>query len=163
MRDCARDLAELSDLPSDERLRALERIIPMATVQAVLRRTGHDKRHCTRLPPAFMTLFVVALGLFNKDSHRQVFKHLQRFRRGATPGHENAAPADPPGFIRTSLPSWIYPEAIFMPDGHGRWATTADENSVASRDRSRPRLCHATAVAGLKKTPFSPEHGNVHP
>jgi hypothetical protein len=89
----ARDLAGLADLPSDERLRALERIIPLSTVQAVLRQTGHDKRRCTRLPPSFLILFVVALGLFHSDSHRQVFKHLQRFRKGGTPQRNTIAEA----------------------------------------------------------------------
>jgi hypothetical protein len=32
-----------------------------------------------------MVWFVIALGLFNADSHRQVFKHLQAYRRGLTP------------------------------------------------------------------------------
>ena len=53
------DLHHLAGLPSDERLRALERIIPPSAVQAVLRQTGHDQRRCTRLPPSFVLLFVV--------------------------------------------------------------------------------------------------------
>jgi hypothetical protein len=40
-----------------------------------------------------MILFVVALGLFNKDSHRQVFKHVQRFRKGGTPQRNTIAEA----------------------------------------------------------------------
>lgn len=75
----------LQRLPSDERLRALERIIPLDLVQQVLHETGHDRRHYTRLPAWFMVFFVVGLGLFCRDSYRQVFKWLQRFRLGATP------------------------------------------------------------------------------
>jgi hypothetical protein len=86
MRDPARDLAELSNLPSDERLRALERIIPMQTVQEVLEETGHARRRCPCLPHWFMAYFVLGLGLFAKDSYTQVFKNLQRFRAGGTPG-----------------------------------------------------------------------------
>ena len=81
----ARDLVGLSKLPSDERIRALERIIPLDTVQEVLRQTGHDKRHCSCLPHWFMAYFVLGLGLFAKDSYSQVFKNLQRFRKGCTP------------------------------------------------------------------------------
>lgn len=83
----------LHQLPGDERLRALERIIPLDTVQQVLRQTGHDRRHYTRLPAWFMVFFVVGLGLFCKDSYRQIFKWLQRFRQGATPGRSTLAEA----------------------------------------------------------------------
>ncbi len=93
MSAATRDLAALSALPTDERLRALERIIPMSTVQEVLQRTGHAKRRCDRLPRWFMAYFVIGLGLFNSDSHTQVFKHLQRFRRGRTPGRSTIAEA----------------------------------------------------------------------
>lgn len=93
MRDSARDLADLAEQPSDERLRALERIIPLATVQAVLSKTGHDRRHCRLLPHWFMVFYVIGLGLFNRDSHTQVFKQLQRFRPGGTPGRNTLAEA----------------------------------------------------------------------
>src|SRR5437764_9954393 len=39
-----------------------------------------------RLPAWFMVWFVIALGLFCRDSYRQVFKWLQPFRRKGTPG-----------------------------------------------------------------------------
>jgi hypothetical protein len=83
----------LRRLPSDERLRALERIIPWAVVQQVVQATGHDRRHYTRLPAWFMVFFVIGLGLFCQDSYRQVFKWLQRFRPGATPGRATLAEA----------------------------------------------------------------------
>jgi hypothetical protein len=51
-----------------------------------LRRTGHARRRYLRLPAWFMVWFVVALGLFCRDSYRQVFKWLQPFRRNGTPG-----------------------------------------------------------------------------
>lgn len=90
----ARPLFEaLQRLPSDERLRALERIIPLDVVQQVLRETGHDRRHYSRLPAWFMVFFVVGLGLFCKDSYRQVFKWLQRFRKGATPARSTLGEA----------------------------------------------------------------------
>jgi hypothetical protein len=93
MSAATRDLAALSALPTDERLRALERIIPLSTVQEVLQQTGHARRRCGRLPHWFMVYFVLGLGLFNKDSPTQVFKHLQRFRRGGTPGSNTIAEA----------------------------------------------------------------------
>ena len=55
MVDSAGELVALSALPSDERLRALERIIPLTVVQEVLHQTGHDRRRCPRLPHWFMT------------------------------------------------------------------------------------------------------------
>lgn len=82
----SQDLARLADWPSDERLRALERIIAADAVQAVLERTGHASRHYARLPGWFVVWFVIALGLFNRDPYRHVFKQLQPFRPGATPG-----------------------------------------------------------------------------
>jgi len=78
--------ATLAQWPTAERLRALKRIIPRAQVQAVLRRTGHARRRYLRLPAWFMVWFVIALGLFCRDSYRQVFKWLQPFRRKGTPG-----------------------------------------------------------------------------
>jgi Insertion element 4 transposase N-terminal/Transposase DDE domain len=83
----------LQRLPSDERLRALESIIPASVVQAVLQETGHDQRHYTRLPAWFMIWFVIGLGLFCKASYRQIFKHLQRFRPGGTPGRSTLSEA----------------------------------------------------------------------
>src|SRR6266849_3505311 len=80
------DAATLAQWPTRERLRALKRIVPRANVQAVLRRTGHAERRYLRLPAWFMVWFVIALGLFCRDSYRQVFKWLQPFRRQGTPG-----------------------------------------------------------------------------
>jgi hypothetical protein len=93
MSAATRDLAALSSLPTDERLRALERIIPMSVVQEVLVLTGHAKRHCPCLPHWFMLFYLIALGLFHDDSHTDVFKRLQRFRRGHTPPRNTIAQA----------------------------------------------------------------------
>lgn len=76
----------LAQWPTAERLRALKRIVPRARIQAILRRTGHARRRYLRLPAWFMVWFVIALGLFCRDSYRQVFKWLQPFRRKGTPG-----------------------------------------------------------------------------
>ncbi len=86
MDSLSRDAATLGQWPTAERVRALKRIIPRAKVQEVLRRTGHFHRRYLRLPAWFMVWFVIALGLFCRDSYRQVFKWLQPFRRKGTPG-----------------------------------------------------------------------------
>ena len=80
------DPTTLARWPTAERLRALKRIIPRARIDAALRRTGHARRRYLRLPAWFMVWFVIALGLFCRDSYRQVFKWLQPFRRRGTPG-----------------------------------------------------------------------------
>jgi hypothetical protein len=80
------EAATLAQWPTAERLRALKRIVPRARIQDILRRTGHARRRYLRLPAWFMVWFVIALGLFCRDSYRQVFKWLQPFRRKGTPG-----------------------------------------------------------------------------
>ncbi len=87
------DVDALSQWPTAERVRALKRIIPRAKVQEVLRRTGHARRRYLRLPAWFMVWFVIALGLFCRDSYRQVFKWLQPFRRKGTPGRSTLCEA----------------------------------------------------------------------
>jgi hypothetical protein len=87
------DAAALAQWPTAERVRALKRIIPRAAVQVVLRHTGHARRRYLRLPSWFMVWFVIALGLFCRDSYRQVFKWLQPFRRKGTPGRSTLCEA----------------------------------------------------------------------
>ena len=87
------DAGALAQFPTAERLRALKRIIPRAKIQGILRRTGHARRRYLRLPAWFMVWFVIALGLFCRDSHRQVFKWLQPFRRKNTPGRSTLCEA----------------------------------------------------------------------
>jgi hypothetical protein len=78
---------------SAERTRALKRIIPKAAIEKVLRRTGHGKRFCRRLPRWFVVWFVMALGLFCRDNYRQVFRWLHRFKKGQTPGRSTLCEA----------------------------------------------------------------------
>lgn len=85
MIDIGKELDALASWPSRERTRALKRILPRARVEEVLARTGHDRAFCPRLPAWFMVWFVIALGLFCRDSYRQVFRWLQPFRPGAIP------------------------------------------------------------------------------
>ncbi len=76
-----------------ERVRALKRIVPSVAIRNVLRRTGRPGRPCRRLSREFMIWFVVAMSLFCRDSYRQVFRWLCRFRRGGTPGRSTLCEA----------------------------------------------------------------------
>jgi Transposase DDE domain/Insertion element 4 transposase N-terminal len=80
------ETSTLAQWPTAERIRALKRIVPRTRIQAILRRGGHARRRYLRLPAWFMVWFVIALGLFCRDSYRQVFKWLQPFGRKGTPG-----------------------------------------------------------------------------
>jgi hypothetical protein len=84
--DIRKEADALASWPTRERLRALKRIVPRARVEECLARTGVDASACPRLPAWFMVWFVVALGLFCRDCYRQVYRWLQPFRPGGTPG-----------------------------------------------------------------------------
>jgi hypothetical protein len=84
--DISKEAAACANWPTRERLRALKRIIPRADIEGVLQRTGKDRAHCPRLPAWFLVWFVIALGLFCRDCYRQVFRWLQPYRKGGTPG-----------------------------------------------------------------------------
>ena len=83
----------LASWPTGERLRALQRIIPRAQVEAVLAQTGHDRAVCPRLPGWFMGWFLIARGLCCRDCYRQLFRWLQPFRPGAVPGRSTLCEA----------------------------------------------------------------------
>ncbi len=88
-----KEVAQFASWPTRERIRALKRIIPRANVEAVLARGGRGQRFCRRLPGWFMIWFVIALGLFCRDSYRQVFRWLQPYRRDGTPGRSTLCEA----------------------------------------------------------------------
>jgi len=69
-----------------ERVRALKRIVPRKAISKALRSSARNHRHCRRLPRWFMVWFVIAVGLFCRDSYRQVFRWLRRFGICGTPG-----------------------------------------------------------------------------
>jgi hypothetical protein len=91
--DLRRETDALASWPTDERLRALQRIIPQARVEEVLAQTGHDRRMCKRLPGWFMVWFMIALGLCCRDCYRQIFRWLQPFRPGTVPGRSTLCEA----------------------------------------------------------------------
>jgi hypothetical protein len=81
--DIRKETDAVASWPAHERLRAFQRIIPRADVEEALECTGHG--FCARLPDWFMVWFVIALGLFCRDSYRQVFRWLQPYRPGSIP------------------------------------------------------------------------------
>lgn len=87
------EAARLAQQPTQERIRALKRIIPCSTVKRILKTCRRHRRLCSRLPNWFMVWFVIALGLFCTDSYRQIFRWLQRFRKKLTPGRSTLCQA----------------------------------------------------------------------
>ena len=93
MVDITKEAAVCATWPTRERLRALKRIIPRADVEAALAHCGQGQTYCKRLPGWFLVWYVIALGLFCRDSYRQVFRWLQPFRRDAVPGRSTLCEA----------------------------------------------------------------------
>jgi hypothetical protein len=83
-----RDFARLRQPLSTQRLHALQRFLPPAAVADALRAAGRPSR-CPRLPDPFMVWFVVALGLLATACYRAVFRWLQPFAPGRTPGRSS--------------------------------------------------------------------------
>jgi hypothetical protein len=80
-----KDVAQLAQQPTPQRVQGLKRIIPCSTIKTILKRSGHDA-HCPRLPKWFMVWFVIGLGLFCTDCYRQIYRWFNPFRRKGTPG-----------------------------------------------------------------------------
>lgn len=93
MGNLAQGIDALAMLPTDERLKALQRVLPRSQVDEVLAETGHDKDFCKRLPGWFMVWFVVGIGLFCKGSYRQIYRWLQVFQPGGVPGRSTLCEA----------------------------------------------------------------------
>ena len=79
MSDLIRELGAFQQFSLSQRVSALKRIIPRASVKAALRACGQDRRPCRRLPGWFMVWFVIALGLFCSDCYRQIYRWLRPF------------------------------------------------------------------------------------
>ena len=78
---------------TSERVAALKRIVPQAAIRIVWQKTGRGRVPCPRLPRWFVVWFVIAMALFCRDSDRQVFGWLHRFREGITPGRSTLCEA----------------------------------------------------------------------
>jgi len=76
-----------------ERVRALKQIVSQKAIAKALRASCCKHRYCRRLPRWFVVWFVIALALFCRDSYRQVFRWLQRFRSQGTPGRSTLCEA----------------------------------------------------------------------
>ena len=76
-----REACDLASWPTRERIEALKRIVPRKKVKEVFQQLGVAEKKCPRLP----SWFVVALGLFCRDSDRQVFRWLGPYRPKGTP------------------------------------------------------------------------------
>lgn len=93
MIDLRQETDAWASLPTRDRLRALQSIIPRAQVEEVLAQTGQDRVVCKRLPGWFMVWFMMALGLCCRDCYRQIFRWLQPFRPGGVPGRSTLCEA----------------------------------------------------------------------
>jgi hypothetical protein len=93
MLNLGKEAADLAQQPTDERVRALKRIVPCSTIRAILKKSGLNRRLCPRLPNWFMVWFVIAMGLCCRDCYRQIFRWLQRFRKNCTPGRSTLCEA----------------------------------------------------------------------
>lgn len=80
------ELNRFSQWPSRQRIAALKQLLPREMMTAVVAESARPSRFCRRLPNWFLLWFVVGIGLFCRDSYRQVFQWLQPFRRTGTPG-----------------------------------------------------------------------------
>ena len=84
----------LAMLPTDERVKALQRIIPRAQIDEILAETGKDRTFCKRLPSWFVVWFVAGLGLFCTDCYCQIYRWFQVFRPGnSIPGRSTLCEA----------------------------------------------------------------------
>lgn len=79
-----KEVAQVAQKPTAERVKALKRIIPCSLLKASLKATGSE-RYCRRVPKWFMLWFVIGMGLFATDCYRQIFRWLQRFRKKNIP------------------------------------------------------------------------------
>lgn len=76
-----------------ERVRALKQIVSRKAIAKALRPAASKHRYCRRLPRWFMVWFVIALGLFCRDSYRQIFRWMHRFRPKVIPGRSTLCEA----------------------------------------------------------------------
>jgi len=83
--DLIQEAALAAQWPSAQRVVALKRIVSEAELQQIVAGTRRGKAFCRCLPAWFMVWFVVALGLFCRDSYCQTYRWLQVYRRRKIP------------------------------------------------------------------------------
>ncbi len=80
------EMLALGSWPARERIEVLKRIVSKKTVEAILRDRRADRgRRPWRLPQWFVVWFVIGIGLFSRDSYRQVYRWLGPFGKTGTP------------------------------------------------------------------------------
>ncbi|AWM36724.1 hypothetical protein GobsT_54310 [Gemmata obscuriglobus] len=79
------ELNQFSQWPSSQRTAALKQLLPRELMAEVVTESSLPSNFCCRLLNWFMLWFVVGIGLFSRDSYRQVFKWLNPFRPKGTP------------------------------------------------------------------------------
>jgi hypothetical protein len=88
-----KEAEELARWPQSERATALKRIVPRRVVKQVLRECGLDGA-CPRLPGWLVIWVVIGLGLFCRDSCRQIYRWLCPWtRRRGVPGRSTLCEA----------------------------------------------------------------------
>jgi hypothetical protein len=93
MNASSKEIGELSSWPAQDRINALKRIVPRAKVKEIIQQHRGSEGACRRLPAWFMVWFVIALGLFCRDSYRQVFRWLGPYCPQGTPGRSTLCEA----------------------------------------------------------------------
>jgi hypothetical protein len=106
--------------PTQQRVAALKRIIPPSAVQRALADSGRGARHCPVLPFWLVVWFVIGIGLFARDSYRLIFKHLQPYLPGCSPGSNTIAAARAAlGLLPLRLLSKAVVKLLCQPDAPG--------------------------------------------
>jgi hypothetical protein len=62
-----------------ERLQALKRFVSRKAISKSIEQSATAHRYCKVLPRWFIVWFVIALGLFCRDSYRQIFRWLRKY------------------------------------------------------------------------------------
>ena len=88
-----KETVPLASWPVRDRVEALKRIAPRKKVEEILQDSRGAQTYCRRLPAWFVVWLVIGLGLFARDSYRQVFRWLTPFRKGGTPGRSTLCQA----------------------------------------------------------------------
>src|SRR5438105_8520916 len=91
MIDLGKEVAQLAQQPTEERIGGLKRIIPCATVKATVKKCRRT-HSCPRVPYWFVVWFVIGIGLYHGDCYRQICRWLQR-RNWRVPGRSTLCQA----------------------------------------------------------------------
>lgn len=84
-----RTIADGIKFPEAVTLNALERVLPQATVEAVVAELGVEEQRTRKLPAALTLLLCVAMGLFTHVALSQVLSKLVKGVRYIWPGNED--------------------------------------------------------------------------